>query len=1055
MPETACLHIQSRDTDPIRVVELPGGPVRIGRAPFCEVHLPEPALAEEECQLRRRGATWHLVPVSSSGALTIEGRVVDEPRPLPYGVALRVGDFSLTLRPGGATPPGWSATARSAATPPRAGRADVTPASPVSPAPQYRPPREPQTPRGRAGLEEREKRWEARWKAAAERVRANTPATPPPPAAPVPADAPRATERLAGWRSVDLPRRDGTTTRKVARPLDSSTFPSLRAVEVPSAYPKASRPTPPKPQPVLPPEPALSEAERLEAISENADVFIAPSELDWADAEARQHREVEAPAEEVVASLPAPEAVVALPAPSFEDESTPSAASVLPDEPPAEAAAATSRSFVRPVGQALLSLWGKVTAHRSADKDEVEVEAPVADTAEAEAAIEIEAQPLSVSETPPPAEEFFNDRPEESFAAHPGDETLVAVEPSVLEEAESESAAAPTVTFMGRAGQGLRSLWQRAHAPKSTVVVPPPVEDTPAAEVLPASAPEPEPEPVPEPTPTPADEPVEVTPRPARRSFFARRRAKARTRIPRLGSVRVVPNDEARVAPRPAAPERVPAPAPETRFEEPAPPVRPRERAVPHHPTAPNAAPHRESGPFDGRTWQADTGNWTGLGAAAVSTSTWDAGVGREGHAARPHQGAARDAGSSQAWPSARDILAARTARPATPPPTKAAAKRPLPTVAREPEHFTVPLWLGWLPLTVSALGASALGVALACNWSADARTSGVLAAFVAHSKPGATFPLPPEELPAPAWWRTSGSGLAHRAVALARSDNADTEEVRALLTAAIQASPLDASARFALARLPLTADDEATTARLRCTGLSRDVLSLAWTGRQLIKAGQKESALRAYRRALELAATADVARLADPSYNDDPQVRRYTLPGEDLIGPVVHDMAGHGEWTFEEWSEALPPYAVVPLVAARHLRENDRAGSDAALDRLCSEEESRSAPPGVSVAVHIAARAEAFAVKGDWAGAQALYQQAIELMPLDRVRRSWHINVADLALRQNDEQVRQKALEAANNHDPNDPITLRVVDLQKASGERTARTRDEAVTRASARQER
>src|SRR6266446_2923841 len=57
MPETACLHIQARDSDPIRVVELAGVSVRIGRASYCEVRLPAPELADEECCLRRRGAT--------------------------------------------------------------------------------------------------------------------------------------------------------------------------------------------------------------------------------------------------------------------------------------------------------------------------------------------------------------------------------------------------------------------------------------------------------------------------------------------------------------------------------------------------------------------------------------------------------------------------------------------------------------------------------------------------------------------------------------------------------------------------------------------------------------------------------------------------------------------------------------------------------------------------------------------------------------------------------------------------------------------------------------
>ena len=74
MPETACLHIQARDSDPIRVVELPGTSVRIGRASYCEVRLAEPELAEEECRLKRRGGSWQLVPARASNFVWIDGR---------------------------------------------------------------------------------------------------------------------------------------------------------------------------------------------------------------------------------------------------------------------------------------------------------------------------------------------------------------------------------------------------------------------------------------------------------------------------------------------------------------------------------------------------------------------------------------------------------------------------------------------------------------------------------------------------------------------------------------------------------------------------------------------------------------------------------------------------------------------------------------------------------------------------------------------------------------------------------------------------------------------
>ena len=63
MPESTCLHIQDRESGPIRVVEIPWISVRIGRAAYCEVRLTEHDLAEEACRLYRRGRSWHLVPV--------------------------------------------------------------------------------------------------------------------------------------------------------------------------------------------------------------------------------------------------------------------------------------------------------------------------------------------------------------------------------------------------------------------------------------------------------------------------------------------------------------------------------------------------------------------------------------------------------------------------------------------------------------------------------------------------------------------------------------------------------------------------------------------------------------------------------------------------------------------------------------------------------------------------------------------------------------------------------------------------------------------------------
>ena len=98
--------------------------------------------------------------------------------------------------------------------------------------------------------------------------------------------------------------------------------------------------------------------------------------------------------------------------------------------------------------------------------------------------------------------------------------------------------------------------------------------------------------------------------------------------------------------------------------------------------------------------------------------------------------------------------------------------------------------------------------------------------------------------------------------------------------------------------------------------------------------------------------------------------MRRYALPYEDLIGVVVRDMAAQEEWTFEQWSGALPRFAVAPLVAARTLRERGAPDADRPLDVLLARAEATT-PEGVSTAVHLAAEGEALALKARWTEAE------------------------------------------------------------------------------------
>ena len=80
-----------------------------------------------------------------------------------------------------------------------------------------------------------------------------------------------------------------------------------------------------------------------------------------------------------------------------------------------------------------------------------------------------------------------------------------------------------------------------------------------------------------------------------------------------------------------------------------------------------------------------------------------------------------------------------------------------------------------------------------------------------------------------------------------------------ALLDRALQISPLNPTARLAVAQLePPRNRRDRFAARL---GLSRDAVSLAWCARRLLAAGDKDDALKMYGKALEVATPDEPSR--------------------------------------------------------------------------------------------------------------------------------------------------------------------------------------------------
>jgi hypothetical protein len=336
-----------------------------------------------------------------------------------------------------------------------------------------------------------------------------------------------------------------------------------------------------------------------------------------------------------------------------------------------------------------------------------------------------------------------------------------------------------------------------------------------------------------------------------------------------------------------------------------------------------------------------------------------------------------------------------------------------------------------------------AVGIVGAWTWSIEAEHSGLVANRLARAgakvEPLPLWARPPE----PKWWNTTPGHLTLWALWLDRTANdpAIVEQARAFWAAAAQASPLAAQVRFALSRQAQGPEGGLVAEPVANLALSRDVLPLAWTAHQLLAAGKKDAARRAYREALELAAGADPSRLDVPEFIDDPQIRRYAMPAEALIRPIVRDMADSSAWNYTEWSAALPPIAVVRLAAVRVLSERSSSEAEAALESLLADD-SAAAPQGSASAdgLQIAAHAEGLALKQQWSEADERYRQAIYLIPDSTIKRTWWMNLAEVALRRNDESSRQKALEAARGNGPNDEITRRAVELLKDLGVRPER---------------
>ena len=389
--------------------------------------------------------------------------------------------------------------------------------------------------------------------------------------------------------------------------------------------------------------------------------------------------------------------------------------------------------------------------------------------------------------------------------------------------------------------------------------------------------------------------------------------------------------------------------------------------------------------------------------------------------------------------PLAKDILAAvpmRYSALSVKSSTETKEDQGKPTELREPDQWFPHFWLVWPPAAILVIGLGIVSSLLCFRWSSESFNASVVShrLITRSENQGKERPLPESVVPPESsWWQTTPLHLAEWGVYLGRSRTGDnrTDEGRELVDAAVRISPINPMAR--LARAQLTAKSSESDGRALALGLSHDAVSLAWSAGALRRAGKKEAAIRVYRQALRIACDHDLTLVSKPTFNDEPNVRRYLLPGETTARTIVRELISDAGWTFGDWSEALPKNTVAMLAAARLLREHDGPEAQALLKQILDHEHEIPGT-GAEGAVQTAMIAEAHALLSQWKEAEHQYHQAIDRIGDLTIKRSWWFNLASVALESNDEVQRKVALEEALEAPASDDISRRALELQRAS---------------------
>lgn len=367
----------------------------------------------------------------------------------------------------------------------------------------------------------------------------------------------------------------------------------------------------------------------------------------------------------------------------------------------------------------------------------------------------------------------------------------------------------------------------------------------------------------------------------------------------------------------------------------------------------------------------------------------------------------------------------------------------PLPTAAIEPLGLRIkhPNFVKAACLfLLCATGAPVVFLSWAWNLDDQAAESAAGQLALAAKDPEAAAKLKDfaESAPAPReWWRTTPAHLGLMALIIDRSASPGERDrwarALSLLDAARDISAADPPARLARAEV-LSATGAGAAAEELVLGLPREVDALALAARRLRANGKRAQALALFRKAFAMAAEFPIEFETPRLTPGTDRHRRYPPPRELALDAMARDLIDDPEGSLEEWSRTIPEEAACFLALGRALSERSAAEAVPALEKAQKLAAAKTSGPVWETAIARAIEAEAYAIRGELEKGRERYKLAADLMPIESIRRSWLMNIADLSARIGDLTSAREAWDEVRADGASDSLARRAEELRIAA---------------------